>query len=110
MNEVKLDQLFEMVNIYPSDSGLPMTVWVGPRGNTRHDVRIKVNMTHGNHMSINNTAVVAVRPTPWLVAGHLSSTDLQEVTKWIRLNETAIVDHWDGLISGIELGRRLKRI
>ncbi len=36
-----------MANLYPRTTGLPMTVWVGPRGNARHDVRIKVNMTHG---------------------------------------------------------------
>jgi hypothetical protein len=33
-------ELYEMVNIYPADSGLPMTVWAGPRGNARHDVRV----------------------------------------------------------------------
>jgi hypothetical protein len=38
------DTLFEMANIYPADSRLPMTVWVGPRGHARHDVRVKVNM------------------------------------------------------------------
>jgi hypothetical protein len=69
------DELYEMVNIYPADSGLPMTVWAGPRGNARHDVRVKVNMAHGNQMSISNTAVVAVRPTPRLIAGRLSSAD-----------------------------------
>jgi len=41
--EVKNDELFEMANLYPRTTGLPMTVWVSPRGNARHDVRIKVN-------------------------------------------------------------------
>ena len=104
------DALFEMANIYPSDSGLPMTVWVGPRGRARHDVRVKVNMTHGNQMSISNTAVVAVRPTPHVVAGHLSTADLRAVSDWIRLNEAAIVAHWDGRISAIEFGRRIQRL
>jgi hypothetical protein len=36
-------------------------------------VRVKVNMAHGNQMSISNTAVVAVRPTPRLITGRLSS-------------------------------------
>jgi hypothetical protein len=35
------DELFEMANLYPRTTGLPMTVWVGPRGNARYDVRIK---------------------------------------------------------------------
>jgi hypothetical protein len=90
------DELYEMVNIYPADSGLPMTVWAGPRGNARHDVRVKVNMAHGNQMSISNTAVVAVRPVPRLIAGRLSSADLQAVSDWLRLNEAALVAHWDG--------------
>ena len=55
------EDLFEMANLYPDTTGLPMTVWVSPRGSARHDVRVKVNMTHGNQMSIANTAVVGVR-------------------------------------------------
>src|SRR5439155_19589318 len=54
------NELFEMANLYPRTTGLSMTVWVSPRGNARHDVRIKVNMTHGNQMTVDNTAVVAV--------------------------------------------------
>ena len=53
------DDLFEMANLFPRTTGLPMTVWVRPRGNARHDVRIKVNMRHGNQMSPANAAVVA---------------------------------------------------
>jgi hypothetical protein len=85
-------------------------VWAGPRGNALHDVRVKVNMAHGNQMSISNTAVVAVRPTPRLVAGRLSSADLQAVSEWLRLDQAALVAHWDGQISGVELGRQLQRL
>ena len=28
--------LFEMANIYPKNTGLPMTVWVSPRGHAKH--------------------------------------------------------------------------
>ena len=56
------DDLFEMENLFPHRTGLPMTVWVSPRGNARYDVRIKVNMTHGNQMNAANTAMVGVRP------------------------------------------------
>jgi hypothetical protein len=104
------DALFEMANIYPADSGLPMTVWVSPRGHARHDVRIKVNMAHGSSMSISNTAVVAVRPAPRLIAGQLAAADLRLVSDWIRLNEPAILDHWEGRISAIEFGRRMQRL
>ncbi len=38
--EQETDDLFEMANLYPRETGLPMTVWVSPRGNARHDVRM----------------------------------------------------------------------
>jgi hypothetical protein len=112
MSEISSDDdaLFEMANVYPADSGLPMTVWVSPRGHAQHDVRIKVNMAHGNNMSITNTAVVALRPTPRLIAGQLSANDLRLVSEWVRLNETALLDHWEGRISAIEFGRRMLRL
>ena len=88
--EAKTEDLFEMANLYPDTTGLPMTVWVSPRGNVRHDVRVKVNMTHGNQMNIDNTAVISVRPTLRVIAGQLSPADAQAVFQWISLNAGAI--------------------
>ena len=102
------DELYEMANLYPRTTGLPMTVWVGPRGNARHDVRIKVNLTHGNQMNIDNTAVVGVRPAPHLVAGRLSSDDERLVFEWIRLNVGTIIAYWDGDLDTAELIQNLK--
>jgi hypothetical protein len=58
-----IDELFEMANLVSRTTGLPMTVWVSPRGNARHDIRVKVNMTHGDQKNIANTAIVGVHPT-----------------------------------------------
>jgi hypothetical protein len=104
------DELFEMGNLYPRTTGLPMTIWLGPRGNARHDVRIKVNMTHGDRMTIDNTAIVGVRPTPHVIAGQLSYDDERPVSEWIRLNEQAIVAYWNGDIDTLELVQALKRL
>jgi hypothetical protein len=100
--------LFEIANLYPAETGLPMTVWVSPRGNARHDVRIKVNMTHGDQMSISNTAVVAVRPTPRLIAGQLSPADAEAVFEWVRLNTNTLVVYWNGQIGTIQMAQALK--
>jgi hypothetical protein len=100
--------LFEMANLYPAETGLPMTVWVLPRGNARHDVGIKVNMTHGNQMNISNTAVVAVRPTPRLIAGQLSPADATSVFEWARLNTYTLVAYWNGQIGTIQMAQALK--
>jgi hypothetical protein len=94
----------------PATTGLPMTVWVSPRGNASHDVRVKVNMTHGNQMNVANTAVVAVRPQPRVVTGRLLSTDEQAVFAWVTLNEAALVDYGDGRVDTAGLVGRLRRI
>jgi hypothetical protein len=105
---IDTDELFEMANLYPRTTGLPMTVWVSPRGNARHDVRVKINMAHGNQMTVDNTAVVAVRPAPHVVAGRLSTADQEAVFAWIALNASAIIAYWDGNIDTAELIQTLK--
>src|SRR5438270_13947172 len=80
------EDIFHLTNLSPRITGLPMSVWVSPRGNARHDVRVKVNMTHGRQMTIENTAVVAVRPVPRVLAGRLSADDRHPVYDWIKLN------------------------
>ena len=101
---------FEMANLYPRDTGLPMTVWVSPRGLARHDVRIKVCTTHGDRMDPTNTAVVAVRPGARLLHGELSSEDIALVTQWVDANREALVGYWDGALSTVEFVQRLRRI
>jgi len=106
--ETETEDLFEMANLFPATTGLPMTVWVSPCGNARHDLRVKVNMTHGNQMNASNTAVVAVRPSPRIIAGHLAADDERAVFRWVSLNEPALVAYWDGQIDTIQLGHLLK--
>jgi hypothetical protein len=87
-----------------------MTVWVSPRGNARHNVRVKVNMTHGDQMTISNTAVVGVRPSPHIITGQLSSRDEQAVFEWVALNTDALIEYREGRIDTIQLGQALKRV
>ena len=105
------DDLFEMANLFPQTTGLPMTVWVNPRGKAKHDdVRVKVNMTPGKQMNPANTAVVGVRPQPHLIAGKLDPKDEQRVYAWVAQNTAALVDYWNGQIDTIQLGQQLKPI
>jgi hypothetical protein len=104
------DELFQMANLFPRTTGLAMTVWVSPRGDARHDVRVKVNTTHGDQMNIANTAVVGVRPTPHVIAGRLSPDDQRAVFEWASLNTTALAAYWEGRIDTIELGQLLQRL
>jgi hypothetical protein len=102
------DDPFELANLFPRTTGLPMTVWVRPRGNSRHDVRVRINLTHGNQMNPSNTAVVDVRPSPHVVAGRLSPDDEKAVSQWIGLNVAVLVAYWDGEIDAARLVKDLK--
>jgi hypothetical protein len=102
------DDLFEMANLFPRTTGLPMTVWVSPLGNARHDGRIKVNLTHGNQMNPANTAVVGVRPSPHMIGGRLSPDDERAVFEWISLNAAGLMAYWEGQIDTIQLGQMLQ--
>ena len=100
--------LFTMTNLYPRRTGLPMTVWVSSRGRARQAARIKVNMTHGNRMTIGNTAIVRLQPTPRVILGQLSAADRQAVFQSIVINEAMLIDHWNGVIDGGDLIERLR--
>ncbi len=104
------NELFEMANLYPRDTGLPMTVWVSPKRNARHDVRVKVCRPHGDRMIIEDTAVVGVRPEPRVIEGPLATGDFKLVAAWIKLNEAALVGYWDGDLSTVQFANALQRI
>lgn len=102
--------LFEMANLYPEDTGLPMTVWVSPRGTARHDARVKVCMVHGNRMTVDNLAVMSVRPEPKLLHGELAPKDERAVAGWIRLNEDVLIAYWNGEIGTGAMVRGLQKV
>lgn len=105
------DELFLMVNVRGRTSGLPMNVWIGPRGHARHAARIKVQMDHREAFDIDQLAVVSVEDDPpQVLEGRLSSTDLGLVRRYIALNKTAVLDHWHERTDGVELSRALKRL
>jgi hypothetical protein len=110
MSDLSEDELWEMVNLVPDETGLPMTIFASPRGHARHDARIKVNGIHGPRMTLEHAAEVAVRPAPRVISGHLAAADRQAVFDWIALNTAALVDYWDFRIYTGEFVRRLRKI
>ena len=110
MSEISEDDPFAMGSLPLNLTGLPMVVWASQRMGLPRDIRIKVMQTHGSRMDPGDLAVVAVRPTPRLVAGHLSPGDLRAVSHWIRLNEAVLIDYWEERIYTDELLRRLQRL
>jgi hypothetical protein len=103
------DELFFMVNVRGRSSGLPMNIWIGPRGHARHAARIKVQMDHRQQFDVDQLAVVSVEDDPpQVLEGRLDAADLDVVRRYIALNKQTILDHWLERTDGIELSRALK--
>lgn len=102
--------LYETANLSPRDTGLPMTVWVSPRGHARHDARVKVCRVHGDRMIADDTAVMSIRSEPRLVHGDLPPEDERAVARWIAANAEALIGYWDGQLSTLEFASRLQRV
>lgn len=96
VNAQDAEALFEMANLVPQDTGLPFVVWISPRGNARHDVRVKVSK---NAKAIPSQMVsVTIRPTVEVVEGSMKASDLSLLKKWLELNHDLILKYWDGTI------------
>ena len=103
--------LFEMANLSPTVTGLPMVVWISERGDARHDVRVKVSLVHGRRAKPDLSTSVSVRPEVRVVAGPaLDTHDLALVRRWVELNRDALVAYWDGELLSDEVIGRLRPV
>jgi hypothetical protein len=100
---------FEMAPMFPKNTGLPVTIWVSPRGRARHPARIKVCRRPGERMDPTDLVSVSIRPSPRAIDGDLPPEVMQAVSAWIERNGAALMDYWEGTIDTIELASRLRR-
>lgn len=90
--------LYEMSNLPQADTGLPMMVFISPRGNAQHGPRIKVQRTTRNTWDMEDTFVVSVSERPEIIAGDqgsITSKELEQVYGWISLNSSVLVELWN---------------
>jgi hypothetical protein len=105
----ELNDLFEMANLSPTLTGLPMVVWISERGRAGHDARVKVSLTHGRRARPDRTASVSVGPEVEIVAGReLERRDMELVRQWVELNRAPIIAYWNGDLLTDEVIARLK--
>lgn len=108
-DEVEDDDFFEMANLSPTLTGLPMVVWISERGRSRHAARMKVSLVHGRKAHPDQMCSVSVRPIVDVVAGlGLTPSDLAAVRRWIELNAEVVLAYWNGDLLTDEAIARLK--
>jgi hypothetical protein len=101
------DELFEMANFHPDDTGLRQTVWfsgdpVGRHNRPRGKIRVEGKFYP---FSIDNHV-------EWLAgsAPGVSTKDFKRLAEFIELNRLALLAYWNGEISTPELVRQLKKL
>ena len=105
---IALDPFFA-VNLTSRTTGLPMNIWLSPRGQAGHTARIWIQANHHEQFDLDHLAVVNVEDDPaQVMEGQLSVADLFQVRRYVALNRQAILDHWVGQTDGLELCRVLK--
>jgi hypothetical protein len=102
--------LEEMVSYRKDVTGVENTIFISPKGNTRHAPRIKVAIdpplsvdprSKTGSVAIADGSVVAGEVPPWL---------LDQARRFIDANRDALRDYWEYRIDTEELRRRLKSI
>lgn len=107
-----LEHLYEMSNIRPASTGLPMVVWIQPdMGRSKHGPRIKVQTSHGSKADPENMAAVGFSRDGKIVNfGGLTSSDFSLVSKFITLNLQGLLNLWDDEIDPAAFLKDMKKV
>ena len=102
--------LEEMVSYRKNVTGVEHTIFISPKGHTRHAPRIKVAIDPPDSVDPRGeTASVAIADGE-VTAGDVPRGLLDQARQFIALNRDALLDYWDYKIDTDELRRRLKPI
>ena len=89
--------LFEMSNLRPKETGLPMVIWIKPSSGTeKHGPRVKVQTIHGEKAKLGKTVSLSISDNPEIVAGRgLSTKDLKVAATFVRNNKDLLLKFWN---------------
>lgn len=104
--------LFEMANPRPEDTGLPMCIFISPKGYTKHFARIKVCKEYGAKFKPYDTFTVTIQDSPKIIGdiGEIKPKDIEKVKKFIIKNKDLLIKHWKYEISDKQFLNDLKKI
>ena len=105
------EELLEHMASFRKDAtGVDNTIWISPKGRTRHAARIKVAIDPPDSLNAaSETAVVAIHDGS-VAEGHIPSHILKQVQEFVKMNREVLTDYWEERIDTRQLDRRLKRI
>jgi hypothetical protein len=102
--------LEEMSSYRKRTTGVDNTIFISPKGNTRHAARLKVAIDPPDSINPRSeTATVAIYSGE-LIDGKMSPALLEQIRQFIDINRDTLLDYWEYKISTDDMEQRLKRI
>jgi hypothetical protein len=102
--------LEEMVSFRKNVTGVDNTIFISPKGFTRHAPRIKLAIDPPDSIDPRSTTASIAIEGGDVVAGDVPAELLKQVRQFIELNHDALLDYWNYLADTDELRKRLKAI
>ena len=104
-------ELLEETLSYRKDvTGVDNTVFIPPKGSTRHAARIKLAIESPHTVDPRGkTAVIAIADGA-IVAGDVPPQLLEQVRQFIEANREVLLDYWEDRIDTEALRQRLRRV
>jgi len=105
------DNLFEMANIYPEDTGLKCIVWAqsaSPTNHGQHNTpRIKIQIE-------NNMIPVSIEENPKVLANgtnqRIDAKLFNDIVRWIKLNKDILLQYYSTPMSTKDFLNSIQRI
>ena len=102
--------LEEMLSYRRNVTGVDHTIFISPKGNTRHAARIKLAIDPPDSVDPRgNTASIAITDGA-VVVGDVPPALLGQVQRFIDTNRAVLLDYWEYRIDTDTLRRRLKPV
>lgn len=104
----KLINLYEMANLRPDETNLPMVIYVQPKTDKeQHGPRIKVQKEHGEKVKKEMVSIGFTREGKVSNFNGLAESDFKLVTEFINNNLKGLLDLWDDKISPTEFSKTI---
>ena len=101
--------LEEMVSYRKNVTGIDNTIFISPRGKTRHAARVKVAIDPPDSLNPQTKIAVAIADGS-VVAGEVQPRLLEQVQRFIDANRDVLLDYWEYRIDTDALQRQLKSV
>jgi hypothetical protein len=102
--------LQEMVSVTKAETGVDNTIWISPKGNTRHAPRIKLAIDPPDSFDPRGETASIMIDDGKVVAGEVPSKLRKQVRKFLDLNRDVLLEYWDYRIGTKQLFERLRSI